>query len=129
MKNLLELVLLFLFFEIKCVQLQFQKYKLMKNATVYNQIQINLLRKSFIVSSITPINCYIECNRDVNCALVELVNNNTCNFYSNQTSLFELIPSNSSNLMIKNNLIPCPSGILYFDTNLNFCQCPNSSYK
>ena len=48
------------------------------------------------------------------CSKLSMDSNDVCIIYSNKTSMFELMPSLSSQVMIKANVNKCPAGILEF---------------
>ena len=104
---------------------QFYRYNVILNTTVSKQIQSDLILSTIQLKHSNLIQCNVACNSDQKCALISLDSDNTCIIYSNKTSMFELIPSPVSKVMIKTNLNKCPEGILEFNEIHNECQCIN----
>jgi hypothetical protein len=112
------------------LQISFVKYTIYENMTVSDRIQSEseLIIKKEKYNSKNSIYCNIECNMNPNCSLIKLDENFTCHIYSHKASQLEIIPSNNSMLMLKSNLIPCPTNVLYFNEKLQKCKCLNDSY-
>ena len=102
---------------------QFHRFTLMPNTAVSNIIQSGLVIRSIQLKSTNLMQCNVACTADKDCALITIDTNNTCQIYSNRTSLFELIPSKASKVMIKSTLIDCPVGILEYNATYSQCQC------